>query len=318
MLKKAPFFMLALVFLTCTLLFQAGCSPNRPEGKEEPQETATGEPGSFPLQAEDHLERTVWIEKKPQRIIAMAPSHTEILFALGLEEECIAVTDYCDYPPAAKEKETVGGFTDPSLEKIVSLEPDLVLGVPYQEELLHRLEEFDIPVLALEPKSLQELFSTIETIGKATGSPDKGEGLSRSMQHDINAIVEKVEEIPGEERPAVFFEIWHDPLQTVGKQALLFEVLELISGEVITDPAGGEYPHFSLEQLFQKDPDFYFATRGSMSDYRELSERPGWDALTAAQKGNVHIISDENTVYRAGPRIVKGMEEMFQALYPEQ
>jgi iron complex transport system substrate-binding protein len=317
---KLGFYAITLTIFLTGIFFVASCSPSPvQEGVLDPSDHLQKESPSnlFPVEVEDYLNKKITINTPPETIISLVPAHTEILFALGLGENLIGVTDYCDYPPEALDIEKIGGFSDPSLEKIISLNPDLVIGNILNFGTLEALNQAGIPALAFEPHSFAQIFADIKTIGAVTGKSKEAEELSAAIKKDYEEIKAKIATIPVEERPSVFFEIWHDPLTTVGPDTFLYEILEIAAGKVVSSPGGDRYPLFSLEKLIEEDPDFYFATAGSMSDFTDLQKRPGWEVLSAVKNNKVHIISDENIIYRGGPRIIEGLKEITGVLYPD-
>lgn len=323
--KKRRFIIFAITLSLFFLgaLIVAGCSSNpveentlEPGGSGEPARGVTAA-DPFPLEIEDYLGKKITIESPAETIISLAPAHTEILFALGLGERIIGVTNYCDYPAEVLAIEKIGDFSNPSLEKIISLNPDLVIGNRLHFGVLEALNRAGIPAIALEPHSFAQIFTDIKTMGFITGKEKEAESLSLAMEQDYEEVKAKIAAIPLEERPSVFFEIWHDPLTTVGPGTFLYEILETTAGRIVSSSGKDRYPLFSMEILIEENPDFYFATAGSMSDFTDLAERPGWEMLSAVKNKKVHIISDENIIYREGPRLIDGLKEIAGALYPD-
>jgi iron complex transport system substrate-binding protein len=163
----------------------------------------------------DDLGRLVAINGTPQRIVSLSPSNTEILFALGLGDKVMGVTDYCDYPPEALEKEKVGGYADPDIEKIVALNPDLILvayGTPM--EVINSMVELGLTVFGIKTTDLDDLLNDIKRIGEITDKELKAQALTSEMAVRIQAVTNQTEEL--EQRPRVFYIVWHDPLWTAG------------------------------------------------------------------------------------------------------
>ncbi|MEW6189241.1 MAG: cobalamin-binding protein [Actinomycetota bacterium] len=270
----------------------------------------------FPITLEDDLSRKVVIEKEPKRIVSLAPSNTEILFALGLGDRIMGVTTYCDYPEEAKVKDKIGGFKSVNIEKVVSLKPDLVLATGgVQEPIVKELERLKITVFALDPKNLGDIISGIREVGRLTGKTEAAERIVKKMQSVMEDVKEKVAELKGK-RPKVFYEVWNEPLMTAGPGTFMNDLIRLAGGENIAADAKTQYPQYSLEMLIERDPDVIIASKGSMGDPGKIEEREGWENISAVKNGRVHVI-DENLVVRPGPRIVQGLKEVAKAIHPE-
>jgi len=270
----------------------------------------------FPITLEDDLGRKVVIEKEPKRIISLAPSNTEILFALELDDRIMGVTTYCDYPEKAKAKDKIGGFKDVNIEKVVSLKPDLVLATGgVQEPIVKELERLKVTVFALDPKNLDDIITGIREVGRLTGKTEAAQRVVKKMQSVIEDVRKKVTGLKGE-RPKVFYEVWNEPLMTAGPGTFMNDLIRLAGGENIAADAKTQYPQYSLEMLIERDPDVIIASKGSMGDPGKIREREGWENISAVKNGRVHVI-DENLVVRPGPRIVQGLREVAKAIHPE-
>ncbi len=256
--------------------------------------------------------------QKPQRIISLAPSNTEILFALGLDEEIVGITDYCDYPPEkVAQKEKIGGFATPNLEKIVSLNPDVVFATSgVQKQAVERLEELGVKIYVLEAETIENLLTEIKNIGKLTGKSQKAQELVDTLEKRIKAIKEKISNLPSEKRPKVFLEIWHDPLWTAPTKTLIYQVVELAGGRnVIT--IEGDWNQVTIvdpESVIDANPDVIFlAFEGS--DPTSVYELPGWSAVSAVKNRKVFQI-DPDIISRPGPRIIDVLEQIAKILHP--
>lgn len=304
--KRRAFYYRGLVLgLILLLLLLAGC------GRQE-QATPTGKQDSYPLTLKDSFNREVKIDKAPQRIVSLAPSNTEILFALGLGDKIVGVTKYCDYPAEARTKEQVGGFSDPSVEKIVSLKPDLVVATGMHEKVVKQLEELKIPVLAVNPKQFDEVYATIELLGKATGTQKKAAEVVAQMKARVEDIAKKVS---GKGQPKVFYEVWDEPLMTAGPGTFINDLIVRAGGTNIAADAQKAYPEYSLELLLQRDPEIIIFPSGKNTPEKIMS-RPGWQNITAVKNKRV-IMVDGNLVSRPGPRLVDGLELFARAIHPE-
>jgi len=280
----------------------------------------------MPISGSDDFGRPFSFEEPPQRIISLAPSNTEILFALGLGDRVVGVTDFCDYPPQAEGIESVGSpYPGFSMETIVDLEPDLVIVVQTkgiseleatQKELVDQLEGLGIAVVAINPSSLDKIISDIQLIGKIGGVEEKGSELVAQMQSRIDAVLAKTEEAP---RPWVFYDLFpSDPsgLYTAGPGSFIDALMVMAGGENVVE-SPGDWVSLSHEELVNLDPEIILLGDGSQDISVDIvNTLPGWQELSAVKEGRVYIINND-LVTRPGPRIVDGLEELANALHPE-
>lgn len=302
-----------LIFLTLLLAFTVLNCKTAEKRVTEPTIGKT----LFPLTVKDEAGRTVAIKRQPKRIISIAPSNTEILFALGLAKRVVGVDDFSDYPKAAQNKERVGSFSKPNIEKIVALKPDLVLATGgVQNATVQELEKLGITVFVLDSKKLGDVVKAISQVGKITGQVEVAQKLAQKVEDEIKKITSKTTKLKDEERPKVFYELYHEPLMSAGPGTFIDDMITLAGGKNIAHQSKEEYPQFSLEILLMEDPAIYLAASGSMSDPGDIKKRPGWENLAVAKGGKVYII-EENLVNRPGPRIVEGFKKIAQTIHPE-
>ena len=254
------------------------------------------------------------LKKPATRIVSLAPSQTEMVYAVGAGDRLVGNSDYCDYPEEAKEVEKVGGFADPNVEKIVSLQPDLVLAAAgVQGEIVARLEELKVPVVVLDPTTLDGVFADLEKLGTLVGE----EAQARELVTTLRAAADEVaSRVSGLQQPSVFFEIYSKPLMTAGAGTLIEDLVRCAGGTNIGSAAGEGYPEFSQEVLLTEDPDVYIAVAGAQADPGDIAERPGYAQLTAVKGDRVFVIED-NLVVRAGPRAVQGLQQIAAFLHPD-
>ncbi len=258
-------------------------------------------------------------EEAPKRIISLAPSNTEILFTLGLDEKIVGVTEFCNYPEKAKEKETIGDFFNPNIEAIIDKEPDLVVATGgIQENLAIRLEALGTNIIVIDPKTVNEVIESIELIGEITGAKEEAEKIVTDMRQDLELVQGKVEGIPEDERPLVFFEIWWDPsyFMTVGPNTLINELLQLAGGQNVAGDAVDEYPIFSLETLLDRDPEVIILAYHSTAGPKLPGERDTWQTISAVKSGRIHRVSDEDMVMQPVPRITQALKELVEFIHP--
>jgi iron complex transport system substrate-binding protein len=216
--------------------------------------TACSPTGQTPTQyVVDDLGRLVAINGTPQRIVSLAPSNTEILFALGLGDKVVGVTDWCDYPSEALDKEKVGSYDTPDIEKIVALNPDLVL-VAYGTtmDVINNLVGLGLTVFGIKTTDLDDLLDDIRTVGNITGKKVEAQALTSEMASKIEAITVATSELEG--RPRVFYIVWHDPLWTAGSETFIHELIEKGGGVNICQNITG-YATITLEEIIARDPE---------------------------------------------------------------
>ncbi len=315
---------LVLAFVLA-LAFSAGCAVEGPAEEreagdtEETAEEEAAEAGDGPFASlVDHKGREVVIPEKPERIVSISPSNTEVAFALDLGERIVAVTDYCNYPAEAENKPSIGGFSTPNVEEIVDREPDLVLAGSIHEEEVSKLEELGIPALVLSPETMEEIFESLRMVALATGSTAAYESLSREMRGRLAAVQEVVKHIEKRERVRVYYEVYSDPLMSVGSTAVIHEVISLAGGVNIFGDIDESYPSISAEMVVEREPQVilfpdYHGTAEFMVE--QLQERSGWESIPALANDRVYAASDD-AFARPGPRVVEAVEEAARIFYP--
>ncbi|MFQ6136514.1 MAG: ABC transporter substrate-binding protein [Candidatus Hydrothermarchaeales archaeon] len=265
----------------------------------------------------DNYGREVTIPKKPERIVSTAPSNTEILFALGLGDKVVGVTKYCNYPIEAKEREKIGGFTTVDVEKVVALEPDLVLAAGGNgEEAIQKLEDLNLTVVVLDPKGIDDILQNIRLVGKASGTEEDALGLVKKMNQRIEAITSKTTTLSGMEKPRVFYVLWHDPLMSAGSGTFADDLIDMAGGINIAHELDG-YKSISLENVIEQDPQVIIASVGMNPTTLEyVRNEPRLQGTAAMKDGGVYGI-DSDIVSRPGPRIVDALEEFARFIHPE-
>jgi iron complex transport system substrate-binding protein len=256
----------------------------------------------------DEQGRTVKINADPQRIISLAPSVTETLFALGLADRIVGVTSYCDYPPEAAQKERVGDTMRPSIEKIVALKPDLVIAstASQLEQFVQRLDELGVPIYVSNPRSFDDVLASIERIGEITGTNTRAVELTRTLRARIAANEQRVSAL---EKPRVLFILGTEPLITVGGASFVSDLIRRAGGVSVSDDVPGDYPQYSLETAVAKQPEVIFLQAGEADLPSRLKQTP------AARSNRVFHLNDD-LLLRPGPRIVEGLEQMAEKIHP--
>ncbi|MCX8153048.1 MAG: cobalamin-binding protein [Candidatus Bathyarchaeota archaeon] len=266
----------------------------------------------------------------PRKIVSLAPSTTEIVFALGLDDKVVGVSDYCDYPYdfsawiAAGNMTSIGDFSNPNMEVIASLEPDLILATAgVQGETVATLRNLGYKVLVLNPPNIAGVLRDIELVGNATGKRAEALVLINNIQSRIDAVVNKV--TISTYKPKVYYEVWYDPtsLWTAGARAWQSELIEKAGGVNIFADQDLEYFQSSAEAVIQRNPDVIILPKEGMGkgepfwiSIDAVKSRPGWGSISAVQNNRICTV-DSNILSRAGPRVADAIEELAKALHPE-
>lgn len=277
-------------------------------------------PQSPPGNIVDGLGRQVTINAVPQRIVSLAPSNTEILFALGLGDKVVGVTEYCNYPEAAKTKPKVGGFSTVDIEKVVSLRPDLVLATQiHSKTIIPALEKLGLTVVALTPSSLTGVLDSITLVGKITGQSKEASELIKDLSTRIKSIADKTQKLSPAQRPRVFYVTWHDPLMTAGTGTLSNDVISQAGGQNIASDITGDKT-IDLETVINRDPEVIIVSVGMGTGedlpWQYIKSESRLKNTQALLTGRVYKI-DGDLIHRPGPRIVEALEQMAQFIHPE-
>jgi iron complex transport system substrate-binding protein len=267
----------------------------------------------------DDVNHAVELDAIPERIVSFGPSITEILFALGLGQKIVGVSNYCDYPEEAKLVPTVGDAFNPSLEKIVELQPDLVLTVK-QEQLTAHLDDVGINYAVIDPHNIDDIKKDIKLLGDITGTTKTATELIKNMDNSVARITGLVKNAP---KVSVFFMIdATDPTLpwTAGTGSFIDSLITMAGGTNVAGGAEGDWIQLSLEKIVQADPDIIITqtmTGGQpIISIEELEHHPIWSQMRAVKAGNVFVINGD-IVSRPAPRIVQGLEEMAKLIHPE-
>jgi len=247
----------------------------------------------------------------PSRIVSLAPSVTEILFDLGAGDRVVAVTDFCDYPDAARRKPRIGGFANPSLEAIVSVRPDLVImtdeGNP--AEVYKRLQKLGIKTYIFRARRLGELPQGIRDLGGALGMSGAADRRASDVERQLAAEAKKAKAFaPGGKALKALFVIHPEPLLVAGRDTVIDDAMKLLKLNNLAADAGAKYPKYTIEEIVRRSPDVIFIGRGPMSANLSKSLMKRLETLEAVRKGRVYYVSE--LLYRLTPRTVAGIEEL--------
>lgn len=265
----------------------------------------------------DGAGRTVQVPDDPKRVVALAPSITEIIFALGQEKRLSGVTRFSDYPEAAVRLPKVGSYVHLDLERIAALNPDLCVAVKDGNPIrvVRRLEELGIPVFAVDPRDLETVMAAIGRIGVLLHVEDRADALIRDMAGRIDQVRRRASRAA--HRPGVFFQIGIQPIVAAGTDTFIHELIETAGGRNLT--AGDvPYPRLSREQVLALAPEVIIVTSMARGDaFKKMkAEWERWSDLPAARLGRVHLV-DSNFFDRPTSRMVTGLELLFDLIHPE-
>lgn len=255
------------------------------------------------------LSGTSWANQ-PERIISLAPNITEILYALGLGDKIVGVTSFCDYPPEAKKKKNVGGMSNPSLEAVLMLRPDIVVMTEdgNQKVFEERLRKKGIQTYVFKARQMSDLPKEINELGNILGVQKNAVTLSSNINIAMERV--KVKKASPAYKKTLFI-IWPEPLLVAGPQTAINDALNLVGFKNIASDAKTRYPQYSIEEVIRKNPDIIFIGKGH-EDMRTVSQKllKKLHMVNAVKEGKVYFISDN--LYRLGPRVIDGIKELSE------
>ncbi|MDD5775757.1 MAG: cobalamin-binding protein [Candidatus Omnitrophica bacterium] len=253
------------------------------------------------------------------RYISLAPSTTEILFALGLDDEIVGVSTYCNYPEETGSKTKIGDFSHPNMETIISLRPDYIFGTGLEQlPAIAELKKIFPHIYVADPATVGDLLKTINDIGALTNRTKETQRLLRKMFEDIETVNVLVQGIPQDKRVKVFVEIWHEPLMTAGKGSFIDELITMAGGINVAHNVVRPFCNYSAEKVISLDPECIIMTyMDKEAPLKLLESRFGWGQIKAVKDKRVFNDIDPDILLRPGPRITDGLKEIFKRLYPQ-
>ncbi len=255
-------------------------------------------------------------QNRTLKIISLAPSTTEILFALGLGGQIIAVSQFCNYPPEALTKKKTGTFSDPNIEIILSLKPDIIFCTGLEQApVIEKLKKLNLNIYVSDPKDIEGLLKSIEEIGLLTGRQKEAASLIENMRKELEIIRKKTDSIAKDKRRKVFIEIWHDPLLTAGQGSFIDEMIAYAGGINIAHDTIRPFSCFSPEQVIKRNPDCIII--GYMNEKKSIElikNRPGWQQISAIIHNRIYDDIDPNLFLRPGPRVILGIKKLYERI----
>jgi len=261
----------------------------------------------------DDLGRSVVLPDHPHKLICLAPSVVDDVYSLGAGSDVIAVSEFTEYPAEAANKPSVGAPLNPSLEKIVALHPDLVLGtgdmnqIPAIEQLVH----YGIPLFMVNPDGIAGIYKSILSLGHALNRDAEAAALLRDLQTRELSVRQRVQ---GKPAIRLFMAVWYDPIISVGRHAFITELIEKAGGISITSDIAQEWPQVSLEAILARNPDALLLIKGSKISPAELEKRPGWQALMAVRERRIYYV--DKRIQLPSPAAIYAMEDLAKELHP--
>lgn len=310
---KKMLLLIAVVIITFTW---TGCTKTGSDTKTDAneQKEAAATKTTYPLTIEDDLGNKVTFDKEPQKIVSVAPSNTEILFALGLGDKVIGRTEYCNYPAQASDVEVVGGFSGPNTEKIIDLAPDVVFAYSsVSKDVKQLLEASNIKVVIYYPSSIDGILTNIKQVGQIANVQSNANELVKNMSIKRKEITAKVKDV---KQKKVFVDIGN--YYSVGPNSFIGSMLKEINVKNIATDANTDYPALTLEKIIEANPDVYISTITPAADIKKVV---GIDS-TQAYKDNMIIefpfgTVEHDMIQQPGPRVVDGLEIYAKSIYPE-
>ncbi|MBX3308709.1 MAG: cobalamin-binding protein [Nitrospira sp.] len=287
--------------------------------KRRPQGILTGMPFMAHVSSRafvDDAGRRLYLAKPPARVVSLAPSITEMLFALGLGEQIVGVTEFCDYPAGAKSKAKVG-YANPNIETIIGLQPDMVLAPKdfLRPDLQLKLEQLKIPVFVLDAKTLEDIPLQMHTLGEMFEKTSAANDVTQRIRQRMTELKLKVETLPAKR---VLYVLNSQPLISVGPGSFIHQMIGLAGGVNVAAQAGLAYPRLSMETVLKEDPEVLIFPSGEVETVprSEQQQWRRWDSLSAVKQQRFHEVSS-NLLNRPGPRVIDGLEQLVRAIHPE-
>lgn len=294
------------------LLLLSPFGDRTPEGDRPP----VGFPADT-LRIADDRGDTLRLQAPARRIVSLIPAATEILFALGAGDRVAGRTRYGVHPPAARDVPSVGEGIRPSVEAIVSREPDVVIvfAGASNRTALERLRELSVPLLAVEHDDLEDFRRNVDRLGRLTGRERVADSLTAAVAGELEAVAAIAGRRP---RRSVYYEVWADPPITVGAGSYLDSLLTVAGGRNVFGDLSSPSPQVSLEAILTRSPEVMIVAREDRGAGRTTppAERPGWSELRAVREGRVRPV-DGGLVHRLGPRLGEAAAALAVALHPE-
>ncbi len=261
----------------------------------------------------DELGRTVEVPDHPHRVVCLVPNVVDIAYSLGAGADVVAISDFTKYPKEALQKPSIGLPLNPSIETIVALHPDLVLGSGDLNtlEFVGHLQRLGIPVFMVDPHGIEGIYASILSLGRALNREADANTVVAQLRKRVDAVKARVADKP---KMRVFMAIWYDPVMTIGKRSFISVLIEAAGGRSVTDDISQEWPEVSVETIVSRQPDALLLENGSKITVEELKARPGWEHLRAVQQGRVYYTDDR--IEYPSPIAFDALEDLAKQFHP--
>lgn len=310
-LKKFSF-LLVVFMLVFSLIACKGTSSQ--SSKEDNKQVEALKNTTYPITIKDSFNREVTIQKEPKKIISAAPNITETIYALNKQNTLIGRTDFCTYPKEVSKIPSIGGLTDPNIEKIAQLKPDLVIASNhFRNEDLKKLEELNIKVVVLSgPDSFESTYDIINNVGKILNANSTANSIVSSMKKKVDYVQEKVK---GKSTPSVYYVVAFGKSGdfTAGKDTFIGKMITMAGGKNAADDTNGW--KYSIEKIIEKNPDILICSN-KFNSKNGIKTSTGYKSLDAVKKNKLFEI-DEDIINRQGPRLADGLEALAKIIHPE-
>ena len=307
------FIMTLILIMSISLM---GCQPQKinedGQSVDIPSEDSVE---GYPLTLIDSMGREITLESEPKRVISVGPNITETIYAIGAEDKLIARTDYCDYPEDVLNKDSIGSLREPNIEKILELNPDLIIAsTHFDPEVLKKLEGLNLKVAVLYgEESFEGAYNTIEKTGIFLNKEVNAQKIIEDMKSKVNDAIEAVKDQP---KPEIYYVVSYGEGgdYTATGETFISQIIEMAGGKNAADDAQGW--KYNIEKLVEKDPDILICPK-YFDSKQGIIQANGYKELTAVKEGRLFEI-DNNMLDRQGPRIADGLEELAKILHPDQ
>lgn len=312
---KKGLFLLFLVLITC--LSAIACSSSKEDTdttNDKNVEDTKSEQTVYPLVIKDSYDREITIEQEPESIVVVAPNITETIYALDKGEKLKGRTDFDDYPEQVTEIESVGSLTNPNLEKILEIKPDLVLAsTHFKKEIVEKLEEAGVNVAVFyEKENFDGTYKVIEDVGKVINAQSEAQTVVADMKKTVEEVKDTVKD---KEKKSTYYVVGFGEGGefTAGNDTFIGEAIEMAGGKNAADDVEGW--SYSLEKLVENDPDL-LVVPNRKGEKKKLMKTDGYKDLTAVKEDKVYEI-DDNLLSRQGPRLSEGLLELAKIIHPD-
>ncbi len=288
------------------------------QASEEAPASDESKQTTYPLTVKDSSGQEITFAKAPERIVSTSPSETEILFALGLGDRVVGVSDFDNFPKEVESKQKVGGVTEPNMEAIIGANADLVIsGISIKDAALEKLRSLGLNVLRTDPKKVEDVLNNILLIGQISDKQAEAEALVAKMREDVRKVTEAAATVKPEDKKKVYIEF--SPGWTVGKGEFMDELIAMAGGINIASDIEG-WSAINEEKIIKDNPDVIIYTLNITDESGKKLEdliqgRSGWDKIKAIADKNL-VGLDGDTLSRPGPRITEALRQISNGIYP--